>query len=32
MKNFINKLYEGLVSWAEVIAEYRRSQASKHYL
>ena len=31
MKNFINTLYEGLISWAEAIAEYRQSQASKHY-
>jgi hypothetical protein len=31
MKNFINTLYEGLISWAKAIAEYRQSQASKHY-
>jgi hypothetical protein len=31
MKNFINTLYKGLISWAEAIAEYRQSNASKHY-
>ena len=31
MKNFINTLYEGLIAWAEAIAEYRQSTASKHY-
>jgi hypothetical protein len=31
MKNFINTLYEGLITWAETIAEYRNSNASRHY-
>lgn len=31
MKNFINTLYEGLITWAETIAEYRKSSASRHY-
>ena len=32
MKNFLNTIYQGLVSWADIIREYRQSQASKHYL
>jgi hypothetical protein len=32
MKNFLNTIYRGLVSWADIIREYRQSQASKHYL
>ena len=31
MKNIINTIYEGLISWAEAIAAYRNSNASKHY-
>jgi hypothetical protein len=31
MKKIINTLYEGLITWAEAIAAYRQSQASKHY-
>ena len=31
MKNIINTIYEYLISWAEAIAEYRQSNASKHY-
>jgi hypothetical protein len=31
MKKIINTIYEGLISWAEVIAEYRQSQSSRHY-
>ena len=31
MKKIINTLYEGLITWAETIAEYRNSNASKHY-
>jgi len=30
MKNFFNKLYEGLITWAEMIHEYRQSPASKY--
>ena len=30
MKNIINTLYEGLISWAEMIHEYRQSSASKY--
>jgi hypothetical protein len=32
MKNIFKTIYQGLVSWADVIREYRQSQASKHYL
>jgi hypothetical protein len=32
MKNFLNTIYQGLISWAEMIQEYRQSSASKHYL
>ena len=31
MKTIITAIYQGLISWAEAIAEYRQSQASKHY-
>jgi len=31
MKTIITKIYEGLVTWAEAIAAYRQSNASKHY-
>jgi hypothetical protein len=30
MKNFINTLYDGLISWAEMIHAYRQSPASKY--
>ena len=30
MKNFINTLYDDLISWAEMIHEYRQSPASKY--
>jgi hypothetical protein len=30
MKNFINTLYDGLISWAEMIHKYRQSPASKY--
>jgi hypothetical protein len=30
MKNFITSLYEGLITWAEIIHEYRQSPASKY--
>jgi hypothetical protein len=32
MKKIINTIYNGLVDWAVIIAEYRKSSASKHYL
>jgi hypothetical protein len=32
MKTIFNTIYQGLISWAEMIREYRQSQASKHYL
>lgn len=31
MKKIINTIYEGLIAWAEAIASYRNSSASKHY-
>jgi len=31
MKNVLNTIYQGLITWAETIAEYRQSQASKYY-
>ena len=31
MKNFFNALYEGLITWAEAIAEYRQSNHSNYY-
>jgi hypothetical protein len=31
MKKIINTLYDGLISWAEIIAEYRQSQSRKYY-
>ena len=31
MKTIITAIYQGLISWSEAIAEYRQSQASKHY-
>jgi hypothetical protein len=30
MKNIINTIYDGLISWAEIIHEYRQSQAGKY--
>lgn len=30
MKNFINTLYNGLISWAEMIHEYRQSSAGRY--
>ena len=30
MKNFINTLYKGLITWAEMIHEYRQSPASRY--
>ena len=31
MKKIINTLYDSLIRWAEVIAEYRNSNASRHF-
>lgn len=31
MKKIINTLYDGLIRWAEAIAEYRNSNASRHF-
>lgn len=31
MKTIVEKIYQGLISWAEMIREYRQSQSSKHY-
>jgi hypothetical protein len=31
MKKIINAIYTGLIDWAEIIAEYRKSSASRHY-
>jgi hypothetical protein len=31
MKTFITTIYEGLITWAEMLASYRQSNASKHY-
>jgi hypothetical protein len=31
MKTIITTIYKGLITWAETIAEYRQSNASKHY-
>ena len=31
MKNFITTIYDSLIAWAETLAEYRNSNASKHY-
>lgn len=31
MKNIINTIYQGLIDWAVIIAEYRNSNASKYY-
>jgi hypothetical protein len=31
MKKIINSIYTGLIDWAGIIAEYRKSSASKHY-
>jgi hypothetical protein len=32
MKTIVKTIYQGLISWAEMIQEYRQSKASKHYL
>jgi len=31
MKNVLNTIYQGFISWAMIIAEYRQSKASKYY-
>lgn len=31
MKNIFNTIYEFMIDWAETIAEYRKSNASRHY-
>ena len=31
MKTIFNTIYEGLISWAEMIHEYRQSSASKYH-
>jgi hypothetical protein len=31
MKKILNAIYEGLIDWAQMIHEYRQSQANKHY-
>lgn len=31
MKQVIYTIYEGLIDWAMIIAEYRQSQATKYY-
>jgi len=32
MKNALNTIYQGLLNWADIIHEYRQSNASKfHY-
>jgi hypothetical protein len=31
MKNIFITIYEGLIKWAEMVHEYRQSDASKHY-
>jgi len=31
MKKIINAFYEGLITWAEMIHEYRQSSASKYH-
>jgi hypothetical protein len=31
MKNFINTLYEILIDWAAIIAEYRQSPAGRYH-
>jgi hypothetical protein len=30
MKNILNTIYDGLISWAEMIHEYRQSPASRY--
>ena len=31
MKTILNSIYESLISWAEMIHEYRQSPASKYH-
>lgn len=31
MKNVLYTIYDSLIEWAKIIAEYRQSSASKHY-
>ena len=31
MKNILSTIYEGLISWSEMIHEYRQSPASKYH-
>jgi len=31
MKTILKTIYEGLISWAEIIHEYRQSTASKYH-
>lgn len=31
MKTVINTIYDGLISWAEMIYEYRQSPASRYH-
>lgn len=31
MKKIINTIYTGLIDWVKIIAEYRKSSASRHY-
>jgi len=31
MKNLFKTIYEVMIDWASVIAEYRKNNASRHY-
>lgn len=31
MKQILNKLVNGLMTWAEILAEYRQSKSFKYY-
>ena len=31
MKKIINAVYDGLIAWGELLYEYRKSNAIKHY-
>ena len=31
MKKIINTLYDRLIAWVEIVAEYRQSQSRKYY-
>jgi hypothetical protein len=31
MKHIISTIYEGLINWSTIIAEYRQSPASKYH-